>query len=88
MVLEFRMPGTDKGLAIAAFMAEPPFKGRVPVFVGDDATDEAGFVEVNRRGGHSIRIGEGSAPTGATWRMPTVAALLDWLQGAIATAAP
>jgi trehalose 6-phosphate phosphatase len=87
MVIEFRTPGADKGLAIAAFMDEPPFRGRIPVFVGDDATDEAGFVEVNRRGGHSIRIGDGAAPTGATWRMPSVVALHDWLEAAIATIA-
>jgi trehalose 6-phosphate phosphatase len=84
MVIELRMPGADKGLAIAAFMRELPFDGRVPVFVGDDASDEAGFVEVNRRGGHSIRIGDGTAPTGAIWRVPSVAALLDWLESVTA----
>lgn len=87
MMIEFRTPGADKGLAIAAFMSEPPFEGRIPVFVGDDATDEAGFVEVNRRGGHSIRIGDRTASTGAMWRMPSVAALQDWLAAATATIA-
>jgi len=79
MVVELRPPGFDKGGVVDAFMAEPPFAGRVPVFIGDDLTDEAGFAAVNRRGGYSIRIG-GPAPTAARWHMDSVSALIDWLQ--------
>lgn len=42
-VVELKPKGINKGAAIAAFMAEAPFKGRTPVFLGDDLTDEAGF---------------------------------------------
>ncbi len=82
-VMEFQPRGRDKGRAIAAFLAEPPFAGRMPIFAGDDATDEDGFAEVERRGGMSIRIANAearSAPA-ARYRLPSVAALHRWLKG-------
>lgn len=83
MLAEVRPAGTDKGRMVDAFMAEPPFAGRVPVFIGDDITDEDGFEAVNRLGGHSIRIG-GAENSAARWCCPDVAALLDWLDGVAA----
>src|SRR3954471_8631031 len=80
MVLELKPIHHDKGRAIAAFMAEKPFRGRVPVFVGDDTTDEDGFAEINRRGGVSVRVGPPSATTAAIYGLPTVSAVLDWLR--------
>jgi trehalose 6-phosphate phosphatase len=80
MVLEFLPHGADKGAAIAAFLAQPPFLGRRPVFVGDDATDEDGFAEVNRRGGIAVRVGP-PRKTVAGYGLPSVKAVLDWLAG-------
>lgn len=77
MVYEIRPRGSDKGRAITEFMHEPPFAGRVPVFVGDDITDEDGFAVVNRLGGHSIKVGAG--PTAARWRLADVIQVLTWL---------
>jgi trehalose 6-phosphate phosphatase len=57
MLAELRPPGPNKGNAVADFMAEPPFEGRKPIFIGDDTTDEDGFSAVNKLGGYSIRIG-------------------------------
>lgn len=78
MVAEIRPKGSDKGSVIRTFMAQPPFNGRVPVFIGDDVTDEAGFAVVNELSGHSIRVGA-SAQTLASHSIESVAALLDWL---------
>jgi trehalose 6-phosphate phosphatase len=81
MVAEFQPRHHGKGGAIAAFMAEPPFRGRLPAFLGDDTTDEDGFAEVNRRDGLSIRVGAPLATSAAACRLPSVAAALDWLAG-------
>lgn len=77
-VVELKPAGTDKGVAIAGIMSEQPFAGRIPVFVGDDVTDEVGFKAVNRMGGHSIKIGPGR--TNARWRLKNVKSLREWLQ--------
>ncbi len=78
MVIEFRPPGPNKGDIVDRFMAEKPFEGRIPVFIGDDVTDEDGFAAVNRRGGHSIRVGPDEA-TAARERIASVAELCHWL---------
>jgi trehalose 6-phosphate phosphatase len=79
MVVELRPAGIDKGGAILALLATPPFLGRRPVFAGDDVTDEHGFKAVNEAGGVAIRIGS-TAPTSAPWRVPSIPDLLDWLE--------
>src|SRR3954463_410497 len=77
MVYELKPSGVDKGSAIDEFMLEPPFAGRVPVFLGDDVTDESGFRAVNRLGGHSVKVGQGE--TAARWRLGDPAAAKSWL---------
>jgi trehalose 6-phosphate phosphatase len=79
MVAELKPAGHDKGRAIEAFMKERPFARRVPVFLGDDLTDEHGFRVVDRLGGHSIKVGAG--PTVARWRLPNPSAARAWLNG-------
>jgi trehalose 6-phosphate phosphatase len=81
MVLELKPPDCDKGRAIAAFMTEPPFRGRRPVFAGDDVTDDAGFATINYLGGISIRIGADSRPTAAVHGLRDVSSMQDWLLG-------
>jgi len=76
-VVELKPAGRDKGVAILEFMEEPPFHGRTPVFIGDDATDEYGFAVVNHLGGHSVKVGEGR--TAASCRLGDVPAVRAWL---------
>lgn len=77
-VVELKPDGADKGTAIEAFLREPPFAGRRPVFVGDDLTDEHGFELVNLRGGLSILVGP-RAPSVARYALHDVAAVRRWL---------
>lgn len=78
-VVELLPTGIDKGKAIRVFLEEPPFQGRLPVFVGDDVSDEPAFAAVNALGGHSVKVGSG--PTNARWRLAGVGAVLRWLAG-------
>jgi trehalose 6-phosphate phosphatase len=78
MVVELKPAGRDKGTAIIEFMSEAPFRGRIPVFIGDDVTDEHGFAAVNNLGGHSVKVGPGSSA--ARWRIPNVTAVRAWLE--------
>lgn len=62
-----------KGAIIEFFLEHEPFRGRRPIFIGDDLTDERGFAAVNAKGGISIRIGR--EPTSAHRRIDDPAAL-------------
>ncbi len=78
MVFELRPAGIHKGVAIREFMAIAPFRGRVPVFAGDDKTDEDAYKVVVEMGGITIRVGE-EGPTLAQWQIESPAALRLWL---------
>lgn len=56
MLWEVRPRGADKGAAVVALMAHAPFAGRIPIFIGDDVTDEDGMREARRRGGAGYRV--------------------------------
>lgn len=57
-VFEIKPVAATKATAIRAFLAEAPFAGRRPVFVGDDVTDLDGFAAVEDVGGLSIAVGD------------------------------
>lgn len=77
-VVEIKPAGIDKGAAISDLMQQAPFAGRTPVFIGDDLTDEKGFVAVNAQQGISIKVGEGSSQ--AHYRLTDVDAVYGWLE--------
>ncbi len=78
MVAELRPAGSTKGAAVSEFMSEHPFQGRVPVYIGDDLTDESAFEWVNGAGGLSIAVNVAGA-TAARERLPSVSAVRAWL---------
>jgi len=78
MMLEIKPRGFTKGGAIKAFMREPPFSGRRPVFVGDDLTDQDAFKAVEDLGGISIAVGD---RVRAQYRVENPAAVRACLQG-------
>lgn len=53
---ELRPHGADKGTAVEVVMRRAPFAGRVPVFIGDDVTDEDGMAAARRLGGVGLRV--------------------------------
>ena len=58
MAWEVRPAGTDKGVAVRGLMRLPPFAGRLPVFVGDDVTDEDGIAAARELGGVGLMVPE------------------------------
>jgi trehalose 6-phosphate phosphatase len=77
MVLEIKPRGFTKATAIKAFMAEPPFSGRKPVFIGDDLTDRDGFRMVEDQGGLSVAVGD---QVQAQFHLENAAAVRGWLR--------
>lgn len=76
-VWELRPRTAGKERAIDHFLSQPPFRDRLPIFVGDDVTDEAGFAYVQDRGGCGIKVGPGE--TAALHRLGSPDAVHDWL---------
>lgn len=79
MVFELRVRGADKGSALDALMATPAMQGSCPLFLGDDLTDEAGFIAAARLGGAGVLVGE-RRQTAARYRLESVSAVHDWLE--------
>jgi len=78
-VFELMPRGFDERTAIELLMREREFAGRTPVFVGDDAFDEAAFQAVNDMGGHTVRVGD-LALTAARYRFSNVSTVVAWLR--------
>jgi trehalose 6-phosphate phosphatase len=77
-VVEIRPRHLTKGSAMRRLMERAPFRGRTPIFAGDDSTDEDAFEVVNTLDGISLRVGE-EAPTAAKFRLADPGQLRGWL---------
>ena len=80
-VFELKQRSVSKGLAVRALLAQAPFAGRQPVFVGDDVTDEDGIAAVQEAGGFGVRVGGGES--GARYRLADTDAVGAWLTAAL-----
>ncbi len=78
MMVELRTGGGDKGTAVRRLMERPPMAGTLPVFAGDDLTDEPGFAAARELGGHGILVGSPRKTAATAW-LPDPAALRRWL---------
>lgn len=78
-VVELVQPGADKAGAVRAFMAEEPFAGSLPIFVGDDITDEDGFRAAREMGGFGVIVGA-RTDTLAKYRLASPAKVHEWLE--------
>ncbi|MEC5290156.1 trehalose-phosphatase [Aurantimonas sp. C2-6-R+9] len=76
-IVEVHPAGMDKGQALAAMMKDAPFAGRVPIYVGDDTTDEFALEHVRDAGGVSIKVGDKHSV--AEFRLTDVTAVHRWL---------
>ncbi len=56
-VLEVKQPSFNKGTAVRELMQHEPFKGRRPIFIGDDVTDEAAFDVMPEFNGVAFSVG-------------------------------
>ncbi len=82
LAFEIKGRGFDKGSAINRFLTRPPFVGRVPIFIGDDWTDEAGFAAVIRRGGAAHSVGQLRPGVSGVFSDPSM--VRDWLASSAA----
>jgi trehalose 6-phosphate phosphatase len=76
-IFEIRQRDITKANAVRRFMRRPPFEGRVPIFVGDDLTDEDGMRAAAALGGFGVKIGGGE--TVAAVRLSDTAAVHLWI---------
>jgi trehalose 6-phosphate phosphatase len=78
-IVEIRRRDATKGHAVTTLLEAAPFRGRRPVYLGDDLTDEDAFGVVNDAGGLSVLVG-GRIDTRATRRLVTVTDVHRWLE--------
>ena len=77
-VIELVGQGANKGAALRSFMQIAPFSDGIPVFVGDDITDEDGMLAASELGGFGVLVGD-RQPTCAKYGLATPAAVHHWL---------
>src|SRR5580704_4003750 len=78
-VIEIKPPSFNKGVAVCELMKSAPFAQRIPLFVGDDVTDESVFAVMPALGGFGYSVGREVAGVSGTFGGPQN--VRDWLAG-------
>lgn len=76
-VIDARPLGIDKGVGVRALFAQKPFRGRVPLFGGDDTTDLDVFHILPELGGRGFSVGKHFP--GVDHVFPSPRAVRQWL---------
>jgi trehalose 6-phosphate phosphatase len=77
-VIEVKAVGYSKGTAVRELMKHPPFAGRIPIFIGDDITDEAAFAVMPEFRGVAISVGRRVPGILGAFRSPSE--VRQWLE--------
>jgi trehalose 6-phosphate phosphatase len=77
-VIELKQPQFNKGTAVRRILAEPPFAGRRPLYIGDDITDQAAFAVLHEFDGIGLSVGR-HLP-GAKLAFTTASDVRRWLE--------
>lgn len=77
-VLEIMPRHISKGSALEQIAELPAFRGRTPIMIGDDVSDQTAFASAERLGGSGLTVaGEQYGPGEATFANPTE--VREWL---------
>ena len=70
-VIEVKQPSFNKGTAVRELMQHAPFRGRRPIFIGDDVTDEAAFEVLPEFNGVGFSVGREVQGIAGMFETPT-----------------
>ncbi|MGB8810231.1 MAG: trehalose-phosphatase [Acinetobacter calcoaceticus] len=76
-VVELIPHQADKGKAIQTILNHLNLPSALPIFIGDDLTDESGFTYINQKSGLTIKVGSGK--THAKYRLKDIDDVANFL---------
>jgi len=85
-VIEVKSSAFNKGTGVRELMRFPPFRGRSPIFIGDDVTDQAAFSVLPEFGGAGFSVGH--KMPGLAGCFPTPQDVREWLYQLAGDAGP
>ena len=88
-VVEVKSTAFNKGTGVRELMKFPPFRGRRPIFIGDDVTDEHAFAVLPEFDGLGFSVGRELPALAGMFRTPDdVRAWIYRLASAVGVAQP